>query len=146
MIASSLSHNDITGLGKKKSMPIHKLEHAVSALYPNIAHGAGLAVLIPAWMKAVYTYDLPKFAKFAREVFDVHFANDRESAIIGIQKLESYFKEIYLSSNLTDLGVISKEDISLISDMVTENGTRVVGHSIKPLTKEEVKELLLSCF
>jgi alcohol dehydrogenase YqhD (iron-dependent ADH family) len=146
MIASSLSHNDLTNIGKKKNMPIHKIEHAISAMYPNIAHGAGLAVLIPAWMKAVYSYDIDKFAKFAKVVFDVHFASPRESAIIGIQKLEDFFKELQLSSNLHELGVKSKEDISNLSKLVTENGTRVVGHSVKPLTKEELEALLLSCF
>ena len=55
MWASSLSHNNLTGCGRINSLPVHQLEHAVSGEYDNVAHGAGLAVLFPAWAKYVYT-------------------------------------------------------------------------------------------
>lgn len=56
MIASSFSHNGLTGLGSKMYFTVHKLEHAVSGLFDNVAHAAGLSVLFPAW--AEYTKDL----------------------------------------------------------------------------------------
>jgi alcohol dehydrogenase YqhD (iron-dependent ADH family) len=49
MWASSLSHNDLTGCGRENALPVHQLEHALSGEYDEIAHGAGLAVLFPAW-------------------------------------------------------------------------------------------------
>ena len=145
MIASSYSHNGLTSLGKIQSMPIHKIEHALSGSKPMIAHGAGLAVLIPAWMEYVFKYDVDKFAEFGRVVFDIHFASKEESAIIGIRKLKEYFKELGLSTNLSQLG-FTQEDIQILADKITLNGTRVAGHSVKPLSREELEQMLVSCF
>ena len=61
MLASSLSHNNLTSLGKNGLMPVHQLEHEVSALKDDVAHGAGLAVLIPSWMETIWKEDKEKF-------------------------------------------------------------------------------------
>lgn len=145
MIASSYSHSGLTSLGKIQSMPIHKIEHALSGSKPSVAHGAGLAVLIPAWMQSVFHHDLAKFARFGRDVFDIRFASDEESAIIGIRCLGQFFKEIGMPTTLRELGFL-KSDIPILANKITQNGTRVVGHSVKPLTKEELEIMLSSCF
>lgn len=144
MLASSLSHNGISGLGKKINMPIHLIEHSLSALRPEIAHGAGLAVLIPAWMTYVKNADLDKFSVFGRDVFKIHFVDKEESANIGIRELKQFFKEIGMPLTLRELG-ITKEDIPHLVNMITGNGTRVVGHSVRPLDDKDIKALLLSC-
>ena len=144
MLASTFSHNGITGLGKKTSMPIHYLAHGLSGLYPTIAHGAALSVLIPAWMAYVKNAEIDKFADFGREVFKIHFVDKEESANIGIRELRSFFKEIDMPLTLRELG-ITREDIPRLVAMISENGTRVVGHKTRLLDEKDIEALLLSC-
>ena len=70
MWASSLAHNDLTGCGRENVLPVHQLEHALSGEYDGIAHGAGLAVLYPAWARYMYQKDTARFSRFARKVWD----------------------------------------------------------------------------
>ena len=142
MLDSSYSHNGFTSLGKNGAFTIHKIEHVLSSFDNKIAHGAGLSVLMPAWMKYVYKYDEPKFILFAKEVFNINYENNSSSAIIGIQSFEQYLKRIGMPTKLTELGIL-KEDIPLLADMATDGGTRMVGpHSIKPLNKEDIISIL----
>ncbi|MFA5481153.1 MAG: iron-containing alcohol dehydrogenase, partial [Bacilli bacterium] len=144
MLASSFSHNGITGLGKKVSMPVHLIAHALSGFDPRIAHGAALSVLMPAWMSYVKDSDLDKFSTFGRDVFKIHFVDKNESANIGIRELKRFFHEIGMPLTLRELGLFEK-DIPHLAKMVTENGTRVVGHSVRPLDEKDIEALLGSC-
>lgn len=144
MLLSSYSHNGLTSLGKAKAMPIHKMEHALSAYDIAIAHGAGLSVLMPAWMEVSYKCDVNKFSRFAKEVFDIKCDNDEECAKLGIQSLRNYFHEIGMPITLGELNLSSK-DIPHLVDNMTNDGTLVIGPtSIKPLTKEEIVRMLNS--
>ncbi len=106
MWASSISHNGFTGAGKEYYMPVHQIEHELSGKYPEIAHGAGLAVIFPAWAKVVYKSDIQRFRRFAIEVLDVtpteDFSND---AYNGIIKLENFYKEIGMPTRLSELNI-----------------------------------------
>jgi tetratricopeptide (TPR) repeat protein len=82
MWASSLSHNDLTGCGRQNALPVHQLEHALSGEFDQIAHGAGLAVLFPAWAKYIYKHNIPRFAQFARRVWDCTEENDEAAALL----------------------------------------------------------------
>ncbi len=144
MLAGALSHNGLTGLGKKTSFPIHQLSHALSGMKPDIAHGAGLAALIPAWMSYVINEETKKLAIFARDVFKLDFYNDLEGANIAIRKLKDFFKSINAPLTLNQLGII-KEDVPRLVNLVTENGTRVVGHSVRPLGKKDIENIFLLC-
>lgn len=142
MLLSSYSHNGFTNLGKKALYPIHGMEHFLSGYDVNIAHGAGLAILIIAWMERYYKKDLNKFANFADKVLNINFYSKEENVIIAIRTLKDYFKEIGAPTSLKEVG-IHKEDIPLIAKKMTKNGTRVVGHgSLTPLDYEEVTALL----
>ena len=98
MLASSLSHNGLTGLGKKTFMRVHGIEHILSGCYDNIAHGEGLSVLFPAW--CLYISDdmkaNAKLAKLGKELFG------KEDAIYFINKLKEYFKDIGMPTKLAD--------------------------------------------
>ena len=72
MIASSFSHNGLTGLGGKMYFTVHKLEHQVSGTFDNVAHGAGLSVLLPAWAKWIYKKDLANFVRFANFEYPIY--------------------------------------------------------------------------
>ena len=144
MLLGSYSHNGLTSLGKAKAMPIHKMEHALSAYDIRIAHGAGLSVLIPAWMEVSYKSDIAKFSRFAKEVFNIECNNEVECAKLGIESLRDYFRSIGMPITLKEIE-LSKTDIPQLADMMTDNGTRVIGPtSIKPLTKEEIIRMLNS--
>ena len=144
MLMSSLSHNDITSIGKGKMLFIHQIEHAVSGVYPQVAHAAGLAVLFPAWAKYYVNYDVDKFASLAANVFGVHKANKLDAAKAGIQEFEKLFAALGMPKTFKDLG-INNPDIELLADLVTDNGNRIISHPKKDMDKEVVKTILKSC-
>ena len=109
MWANSLSHNGLTGTGREFVMSVHQLEHEVSGMYPEIAHGAGLACLWPQWAMLAYKSEKNRFLRFAYEVMEIENSNDKDKDIENsIQKLKNYFAEIGMPVRLRDLGV--KED------------------------------------
>ncbi|MGN1295140.1 MAG: iron-containing alcohol dehydrogenase, partial [Bacilli bacterium] len=135
MLASSYSHNGLTSLGKDAFMPIHQLEHELSGLYPSIAHGQGLAILIPAWMKVVSPLDKEKFIKFAKNVMMICvYENDEDLIQKGIEKLENIFQKFSMPSSLQEVGV-KEEDLEIMADKLTNYGSKVFPSNI-PLTKE----------
>ena len=146
MLDGTYSHNGFTSLGKKYTMIIHALEHAVSGYKNDIAHGAGLSVLIPMWMNYVYLCDIDKFDKFARNVFNLSFDNKIENAKMGIISLKNYFKEIKMPTTLKELG-LNDDDLEVIANRLTNNGTRLIGQtSIKTLSREDILKMFDSAF
>lgn len=143
MWASSLSHNNLTGCGRINSLPVHQLEHAVSGEYDNVAHGAGLAVLFPAWAKYVYTYNIPRFAQFARNVWAVNEVDDKKAAELGIESMTEFFKSIGMPSTLREFG-INLDVIDKLTDLCTFNNTRTVDSVIK-LGSKEIKNIFKLC-
>ncbi len=104
MWASSVSHNGITGAGRAFVSTCHKLEHEISAKY-DVAHGAGLAVVFPAWAEFVMPYAYGRFARFAREVFAVTPADDEAAAREGLRVLRSFFHSIGMPLTFSELGI-----------------------------------------
>lgn len=91
--------NGLTPTGTEGgTFPNHMIEHALSALY-NVPHGAGLSVVIPAWMKWYKNQNLPQFERFAKEVFGLSSADE------GIEALEAWFKKIGSPVTLEGLNV-----------------------------------------
>ena len=130
MIASSYSHNGLTSLGKNAKMPIHQLEHELSALFPNISHGEGLAILIPSWMEVCKNLDQEKMVKFCVNVLDVDKNLAAEEIIVeGIRILKEFFKLFNLSLSLKDYNV-SKDDIIQMVNKLTNNHTKVYDSNI----------------
>lgn len=144
MWASSLSHNGLTGCGRENFLAVHQLEHALSGEYDCVAHGAGLAVLFPAWARYVYKENVGRFAQFARRVFDVIESDDEKCAIKGIEKMQEYFISLGMPSRLSDFGV-EKEKIDRLTELCTFNNTRTVKSYIT-LGYTEIKEIFESCY
>ncbi len=138
MLASSFSHNGLTGLGAKMYFTVHKLEHELSGMYDNVAHGAGLSVLFPAWAKYVYQ-DFPElFAKFAVEVLEVekNKKTTLEVAFEGITKLQSFFKEIGMPTTLAELMIESDNFEAMANNATCNNTKKVLG--IKDLDVNDI--------
>jgi hypothetical protein len=106
MWASTVAHNDLLGTGRVGDWASHMIEHEISGIY-DVAHGAGLAVVFPAWMKHVYTNDVSRFARFASRVLGVEprFDWPERTALEGIGKLKSFFRDIGLPTSFKELGV-----------------------------------------
>lgn len=144
MLASSLSHNGLTSIGKKYYMPVHQLEHPLSGSFPHIAHGLGLAILFPAWCKYYYKYDIDKFTTLGERVFDIYSGDKEQDALATISAFEEYFARMDLPNKLSDLGV-KKEDIESLVNKVTNNNTRTVYHHTKPINDEVARKIYYSC-
>ena len=144
MLMSSFSHNDLTSIGKKKLLFVHQLEHAVSGLYPQVVHAAGLAVLFPAWAKYYVNYDTDKFDKLATNVFDLHNKNKLENAKAGIKEIEKLFALLSMPASFEDLG-IKNPNINRLVAIVTNNGNRIIEHPKKNMDQEVVETIFRSC-
>ncbi len=140
MISSSMSHAGYTNIGKNAFMPVHQLEHVLSGVYDFVAHGAGLAVLFPAWCYNVYQSDVKKFARFTREVLGVDSCNDEKDAYNGINILKDFFKEIGMPTSLKDLGIIDF-DMELFCNMLTNNGTYEIPSIGGNINKEKARKI-----
>lgn len=139
MWAGMVAHNDICGVGREQDWGSHQMEHELSALY-DVAHGAGLAVMFPAWMKYVMHHDVARFAQFAVRVFGCKLdeKNPEKTAKEGILKFEEFLLSIEMPIRFKELGA-KKEDIpTLIEMMKIEN--RLVGNFMK-LSKDDVKKI-----
>jgi NADP-dependent alcohol dehydrogenase len=107
-LAATWALNNLTTLGPGKySYPNHWIEHSLSAIY-DVPHGAGLAVILPAWMKWSIVENNEIFQRFAEEIFDYPSAEE------GIMALERWFKKIGAPTTLQDL-LINKKDITIIA-------------------------------
>ncbi len=102
----TIAHNDMLGLGRGQDWACHGMEHELSAIY-DVAHGAGLAVLTPAWMQYVYKSNINMFIQFAVNVMGVEGSYRNPDAIVleGIERLREFFEKIGLPSTLSGLGI-----------------------------------------
>ncbi len=136
MLASSLSHNGLTGLGKKQFMRVHGLEHILSGFYDEVAHGAGLSVLWPAWCLKVISN--PKanqlLTQLAKEVFH------KETAVEGILALKQYFKEIHMPTSLSELSLKKPLDIEKMALAYSNNKAKKI-HDFISLGYDEFIEI-----
>ncbi len=144
MWGSSLSHNDLTGCGREHVLAVHQLEHALSGEYDEIAHGAGLAVLFPAWARYVYKYNIPRFAQFARRVWEVDEPDDEKAAVTGIEKMADYFVSLGMPSKLRDFN-IPENCTDRLADLCTFGKQREV-KSYVSLDFNKIKEIFDSCY
>ena len=145
MLMSSLSHNGLTSIGKGGFLYVHQLEHAVSGVYPDVAHAAGLAVLFPAWAKYYVNYDTDKFDQLATNVFGLHLSNKLANAKAGIDEIEKLFAILSMPKTFKDLG-ISSPDINKLVNLITDNGNRVIKHPKKDMDQKVLFEIFESCF
>ena len=142
MLASSMSHNGFTSVGKRYFMSVHKLEHAISGKFVNVAHACGLAILFPGWAEEYYTYEIDKFARLGEYVFGINNEDKEIEAKLCIDAFRKYFKKLGMPSRLSEIG-IKKQDIDELADIVTEKGSRAAEHFGHPLDYDTVKEIYL---
>lgn len=125
MWCGTLAHNGICGTGRQEDWVSHFMEHELSAVY-GVTHGAGLAVITPAWMTFMATHNPSKGAQFARRVMDVVNDDDTLAALEGIARLRAFYASLGLPINLAQLG-IENPDFDLLVKKLHENKGEVIG-------------------
>lgn len=135
MWASTIAHNNLLGTGRISDWATHDIEHEVSGIY-DIAHGAGLAILAPAWMKYVYKQNVNRFLQFANRIMKVEINyNDFETTILaGIVEFTNFIKKIGLPTSLKEAGIDNKR-FDKMAEKATENGP--LGN-FKKLDKQDI--------
>jgi alcohol dehydrogenase len=145
MWSGTIAHNNLLNTGRVGDWGSHDIEHELSAAY-DIAHGAGLAVVFPAWQKYVYKHDPSRFAQIANRVWGVDnaFMDVDAAALEGIRRLEAFWQGIGLAIRLSGLG-IGGERLAEMADKLSSGGTRQVGNFVKVgrVEAEEIYKLAL---
>lgn len=115
------AHSDLIGLGREQDWASHGIEHELSGIY-DVPHGAGLAVIFPAWMRFVYRHDLARFCQWATRVWNVEMdhSNPEKTALEGIARLKGFYQSCGLPTTLGDLGITD--------DRYAEMAAKATGH------------------
>lgn len=136
---ATIALNGLTAAGRKGGdWSCHKIEHSLSALY-DIAHGAGLAIVFPAWMRYVYKQKPQQFERFAKHVFSIDAVGE-EAILKGIDAFKAWLRKVGAPVSLRDVG-IPAQDIDRIVENVMKQGPSF--GVLKRLGKEDVKQILL---
>ncbi len=106
MLCSTIAHNGVLGMGREEDWASHRIEHELSAKY-DVTHGAGLAVIVPAWMKYVYKHDIKRFAQYGKNVWNLS-GKEEEIALGAVDATKAFFKEIGLPTSLKEMKIDDK--------------------------------------
>ena len=143
MWAGMMAHNNSCGVGRSQDWTSHNLEHELSALY-DVAHGAGLAVVMPAVFTYTMKHDVTRFAKIANRVWGcpMDFDCPERTAKAGIEALRSFLISIGMPKNFAELGA-KEEDIDQLAHTCCWGSENANGklYGFTQLTEDEVKEI-----
>ena len=144
--ASIVALNGWARAGAGGPYPVHAMEHVVSA-HHDIAHGAGLAILTPAWMKVSAPHNTGRFVQFAERIFGLQAEgpDDLDAALAGIAAFEDFLGRIGAPARLSQVGISDPDLERMAADTVRINGTeegRLPG--IPPLDQQQLLELFQS--
>lgn len=136
MWAGSVAHNDLIGMGRGWDFVSHRIGMELSAMY-DIAHGATLTIALPAWMKYMYKLYPVIFAKFAVNVLNIDndFDSMENTALEGIKRLESFYKELGMPIRLAE-AKIPLDKFDELAEKCDKIG------NIKKIDKNDVLEIL----
>ena len=123
MWAGTVAHNDIVGVGRIQDWNSHAIEHELSGMY-DVAHGAGLAVIMPSWMEFVMSHNVMRFAQMAVRVFgcQMNFENPEVTAKEGIRAFRSFLHSIGLPVNFAELGAREEDIPALVKNLGLGDG------------------------
>ena len=142
MWAGMMAHNDCCGVGRVQDWASHDMEHELSAVY-DCAHGAGLAVVFPAWMTYTMHHNVMRFAQLASRVWGcpMDFADPEATAKAGIEALRQFLRSIGMPGSFAELGA-KEEDIEKMAHTACYGNGRD-GHigGFVPLGEEDVKAI-----
>ncbi len=140
MWCGTLAHNNLTASGRQPDFACHRMEHELSALY-DVAHGAGLAVVTPAWMKYVYQEDPLLFAHWGHVLFglEIDCRDPARTARQAIARLEDFYHSLGMPARFADIGARA-EDIPLLAKQCQRNNGAYCGF-FRPLAEEDLVKI-----
>lgn len=141
MWAGTLAHNGLCGNGKVEDWSSHRLEHEISALY-DVAHGAGLAVMVPAWMTFVAKKNPHKVREFAVKVMGIEAEGKSDEMVIaeGIEALKAFYHSIDLTTSMRELTGVENPDIEALVKSLNGNMGDTLGFYV-PLSMEDCAKI-----
>jgi len=144
MWAGVVAHNGSLGVGRQDDWASHNIEHELSALY-DVAHGAGLSVVFPNWMRYVVDRHPMRFAQYAVRVWncEMDFEHPRNTALEGIERTSAFFKSLGMPLTFEDIGA-KKEDIPLMTQKARADAQGLLGN-FERLTKEDISNIYHLC-
>ncbi len=142
MWAGMLAHNNLCGTGRVQDWASHQIEHELSAFY-DCAHGAGLAVVLPAWMDYVCGHDPMRFARFAVNVFgcEMNFARPETTAREGIARLRDFFRALGMPTTLSEVGGNPADIPAMVAHRSEKPGGFPFGNFV-PVTPADMEAIL----
>ena len=128
MWCGSLSHNDLTGLGRGKDFSVHQLGHELSGRY-GIAHGASLTIMWPAWARRVRATDPDRFARLGRTVFGIMESEAEAASLACIGAVEDFFRSLGLPVDLgsSEIGVLPQAELEALALGCSRWRSRAIG-------------------
>jgi len=147
MWACKLAHDNTAGFGRKQDWACHKISHEIAVRY-DIAHGAILSIIFPAWMKYVYKINEKKFLQFANRLFDIDIDSMTLDKAIGlaIEKFQQFLKTIGMPSHLREIGLSDRRELNDIAEKCVSlipSGT--LGNFVR-LSVQDIEKILNLCF
>ncbi len=142
MWASTVAHNDTLGVGRRQDWGSHQIEHELSAAY-DVPHGAGLAVVFPAWMRYHMNKNVARFAQFAVRVYgcEMNFERPEETALRGIEAHEAFLRRIGMPLTLRELG-IENADLRMLAAHTKKTNPDGTTGGVFPMTPEDIESIL----
>lgn len=138
MWTGCIAHNTILDTGRGGDWASHEIEHQLSAFY-DIAHGAGLAIIFPAWMKFVSKSNPRKLVQFGQRVFGISGKSDEETVSEMIKMLELFYKSIGMPTRLSDVD-IGTDKLSEMAEKAVKSKRNNLGSYVR-LSVEDVEEI-----
>ncbi len=128
MWCGSLSHNDLTGLGRPKDFACHKLGHEIGGMFDE-AHGATLSAVWGSWARYVYRLDVDRFAHYGERVWNIKNENKEEAAIAAIEATERFFLDLHMPVAIGQLGIGVQPDevLKKMAESATKGDTIKLG-------------------
>lgn len=143
MWGSTIAHNETLGVGRVSDFGSHQIEHELSALY-DVPHGAGLAVVFPAWMRYQLSKNPMRFAQFAVRVYgcSMDFEHPERTALAGVEAHEAFLREIGMPVTLHELGARSEDIPALAAKTKKTNLETMTTGGAFPMTTQDVEAIL----
>lgn len=142
--AGTLAHNGIIACGRKEDWTSHYMEHEISALYPEVAHGAGLAVVMPAWMAYMAHHKPSKVAQLGRRILGIDLRDDRAAAIDTVASLRAFFGSVLrMPLSFKDLKIDNPDIPRMVANLHANKGEEIGGYyRLKASDTTQIYELM----
>lgn len=127
--AATQAHIGLCGCGRREDWSSHAMEHEISALYPDVPHGAGLAVVFPAWMAFMAHHKPSKVAQLGRRIFNIDEKDDRTAAIETVASLRAFFTTVLrMPLTFKELGIENPDIDKMVERLHINKGETLGGY------------------